>query len=314
MMEDNKVAKLVISTIIGEEVDELELGPQESTLHVETLTVCRLDFNAKILTPSGHKVVMIEMQKAQFPTDIVRFRRYLGVKYQKGNYFDEKNIETACQIYCIFFLGHGLECSKAPMLHVDYSVKESLSGKQLPNELVQGDEFIKGLHHKSWIIQIPYIQNPRRKNDLELLLQLFDQKSTGDDKKGLIIQNEENFPLPFQQILRRLQYAAGNATFRKYMDEEDDIIEGIKAQMRKNDYDAKKAVDAKLAEMRQQFELTLGESLKKLELALNENQKKHEEREKQFEEKERKLEQALHEKDKIIEELGRKVENLEKNK
>jgi hypothetical protein len=306
-MEDNKVAKLVISTIIGEEVDELELGPQEATLHVETLTVCRLDFNAKIITPSGHKVVMIEMQKAQFPTDIVRFRRYLGVKYQKGNYFDEKNIETACQIYCIFFLGHGLECSKAPMLHVDYSVKESLSGKQLPNELVQGDEFIKGLHHKSWIIQIPYIQNPRRKNDLDMLLQLFDQKSTGDDKKGLIIQNEENFPLPFQQILRRLQYAAGNATLRKYMDEEDDILEGIKSQMRENDYNAEKKINAKLAEMQQHFELTLGKSLKKVELALDEKEKK-------FEERERKLEQALNEKDKIIEELRRKVENLEKNK
>jgi hypothetical protein len=307
MMEDNKVAKLVISTIIGEEVDELELGPQEATLHVETLTVCRLDFNAKILTPSGHKVVMIEMQKAQFPTDIVRFRRYLGVKYQKGNYFDEKNIETACQIYCIFFLGHGLECSKAPMLHVDYSVKESLSGKQLPNELVQGDEFIRGLHHKSWIIQIPYIQNPRRKNDIDMLLQLFDQKCADDNKHMVNVKNAEELSEPFQLIVRRLQGAVEIDTVRENMNREDEAIEDIKAKIRETEYLAEQKFNAKLAEVEQHFELTLGKRLKKLELVL-------EEKEKRFEERERKLEQTLNEKDKIIEELGRKVENLEKNK
>jgi hypothetical protein len=281
MMEDNKVAKLVISTIIGEEVDELELGPQESTLHVETLTVCRLDFNAKILTPSGHKVVMIEMQKAQFPTDIVRFRRYLGVKYQKGNYFDEKNVETACQIYCIFFLGHGLECSKAPMLHVDYSVKESLLGKQLPNELVQGDEFIKGLHHKSWIIQIPYIQNPRRKSDLDMLLQLFDQKCADDSRHMVNVKNEEEFTEPFQYVIRKLQKVAEVDIVQAKMTNEDDTIEGIQAQIRKNAYD--------------------------LEKKLAENQKKHQQEIEEVQ-KQRAAEGAANKK--IIEEQAKALEEL----
>ena len=59
LMEDAKVAKLLISSIIGEEIVELEFRPQEYTSDIDksriegnvgTLTVYRLDFNARIKT------------------------------------------------------------------------------------------------------------------------------------------------------------------------------------------------------------------------------------------------------------------------
>ena len=64
MMEDNAVAKLLISSIIGEEVVSLEPKPQEHTRDKVTigdsessLTVYRLDFSAKIKVPNGQKDV-----------------------------------------------------------------------------------------------------------------------------------------------------------------------------------------------------------------------------------------------------------------
>ncbi|MDR1140474.1 MAG: hypothetical protein LBL62_02200, partial [Planctomycetaceae bacterium] len=89
MLEDEEVAKSFLSAIIEEEVLEVHFAAQERTLRhplkevaakEETeklfLTVCRFDFSAKILTSNGeHKTVMIELQKAKFSSDIMRFRR-----------------------------------------------------------------------------------------------------------------------------------------------------------------------------------------------------------------------------------------------
>jgi len=43
-----------------------------------------LDFSAKIRLPDqSYKQVLIEIQKAKYSTDIMRFRRYLGEQYKK---------------------------------------------------------------------------------------------------------------------------------------------------------------------------------------------------------------------------------------
>ncbi|MDR1155781.1 MAG: hypothetical protein LBL04_13830, partial [Bacteroidales bacterium] len=97
MMEDNKAARAFLSAIIQEEVVELDFASQERTARIrkdgkkkakakaETAqyTVCRFDFSARIALPGGKfKTVMIELQKAKLASDIMRFRRYLGIHYQ----------------------------------------------------------------------------------------------------------------------------------------------------------------------------------------------------------------------------------------
>ncbi|MDR1331725.1 MAG: hypothetical protein LBK07_06430, partial [Tannerella sp.] len=94
MMEDNRVAKAFLSAIIQEEVVELDFASQERTARIRTdgrkkakpetettqYTVCRFDFTARIALPDGRfKTVMIELQKAKLASDIMRFRRYLGL-------------------------------------------------------------------------------------------------------------------------------------------------------------------------------------------------------------------------------------------
>jgi len=161
MMEDNTVAKLVVSSIIGEDVVSLVPKPQEHTREkdkakekgeIPNLTVYRLDFSAKIKLSNGqYKVVVIEMQKAELPTDIMRFRRYLGEQYidSENRIADNEEIE-AMQIYAIYFLGKELGIYDTPVLSISPEVKDVSTGK------IVGDssKFIDGLNHKSWVVRL----------------------------------------------------------------------------------------------------------------------------------------------------------------
>jgi hypothetical protein len=124
MMEDSKVAKAFLSAIIQEKVTELDFDTTGSTVRIPSkteketetkkkpegsglnLTVCRFDFSAWIALPGGrYKTVVIELQKAKLASDIMRFRRYLGLHYQNpNNSYGEGNDRKARQIYCIFLL------------------------------------------------------------------------------------------------------------------------------------------------------------------------------------------------------------------
>ena len=64
LLEDNKVAKLLLSAIIGEKIEELDFSAQEHTVDIERLekpsfTVCRFDFSAKVKTEKGFKTIGI---------------------------------------------------------------------------------------------------------------------------------------------------------------------------------------------------------------------------------------------------------------
>jgi len=80
-LEDSESAILLLSAIIGQPIETLEFLPQEGSSYLKnhSLTVYRVDFSAKIKTDENEfKQVIIEIQKAKLPSDIMRFRRYLG--------------------------------------------------------------------------------------------------------------------------------------------------------------------------------------------------------------------------------------------
>jgi len=233
MMEDNTVAKLLISSIIGEEVVSLEPKPQEHTREkdkekveegIPNLTVYRLDFSAKIKLSDGqYKVIIIEMQKAELPTDIMRFRRYLGEQYidSENRITDNEEIE-AMQIYAIYFLGKELGVYDTPVLSVSPEVKDVSTGEIVGEK----NKFIEGLNHKSWIVQISCLK-ARRRNELEQLLSVFDQSNRTSDHHILNVQ-EEDFPEKFRPIIRRLKGAASDSTVKKQMKEEDEIFKYLR--------------------------------------------------------------------------------------
>ncbi|MES2730778.1 MAG: hypothetical protein V4714_03485, partial [Bacteroidota bacterium] len=86
MMENEKVAKFFIGTLLEETIESVEIKPQEFTYTDELagLAVFRLDFIATIKTGTGeYKKVLIEIQKARNYIDLMRFRNYLAEQYKK---------------------------------------------------------------------------------------------------------------------------------------------------------------------------------------------------------------------------------------
>jgi len=282
LMEDNTVAKLLVSSIIGKEVISLDPKPQEHTREkdkkenkegFENLTYYRLDFSAKIKLSDGEeKVVIIEMQKADLPTDIMRFRRYLGEQYvdYENSTINNKEID-AMQIYAIYFLGKDLGIYDTPVLSISPEVKDVSTGEIVS----QTSKFIEGLNHKSWIVQINCLKE-RRRNEMEQLLSIFDQSNRTSDNHILNVR-EEDFPEKHRPIIRRLKGAASSSKVKKQMKEEDEILKYLRNAAR----------------------IMASEELEKKNKTIEENKKELEENKKELEENK-----------KIIESLQKEIERL----
>ncbi|MCF8373508.1 MAG: hypothetical protein K9H64_17950 [Bacteroidales bacterium] len=240
LMDDNRVAKLMISKIIGEEIESLEFQPQEQSVKVDrptkkpdkakaSFTVYRLDFAAKIKTPDGHyRQVLIEIQKAKFPTDIMRFRRYLGQQYQSAKNIvdvETKKRKSAIPIVTIYFLGHKLDFINAPVIKVNRTYIDLATGENL----VTKEEFIESLTHNSFVIQIPYLKDNRR-NELEKLLSVFDQSLKESDH--ILNINEKDYPDKFSDIIRKLQKAMVDEEVQMTMEIEDEILAELEEKER----------------------------------------------------------------------------------
>jgi hypothetical protein len=237
LMEDNKVARKFISTIIGEDVIELSFAPQEyiresdDDVSEKSWSVYRLDFVARIRTEEGLKTIMIEVQKISLNTDIMRFRRYLGSQYQnkENSYIDDSTKSVhSMPIYCIFFLGDGLDVKGVPVITVNPCVTDLATGQELTD---LHNEFVESLHHRSWIVQVPELKG-RRRNEVEILLSIFDQANRMNDHRILNFK-EEHFPEEYRPIIRRLQQAAASKEIREAMQIEDDILEHFRIEERK---------------------------------------------------------------------------------
>jgi hypothetical protein len=285
MMEDNRVARAFISAIIQEEVTELDFTAKEQTVRlnrdaepdpeIPQYTVCRFDFTARIaLSAGGYKTVLIELQKAKYATDIMRFRRYLGRHYQDtGNTWGDKDNPKARQIYCIFLLGYDVDVPGCPVIRVDACAKDVTTNQKVE----ASSEFIESLHHRSWIVQIKELKQ-RRRSDLEKLLSIFDQANRTQSHYILNI-NANDFPEAYRPIIDRLIRATVSEDIQMEMENEDDYYTEIRNRERL------------IVEQR---------------VALAEQRKALGEKEKMIGEKEK----ALGEKDKVIEELKKQLADI----
>jgi hypothetical protein len=232
LLDDNRTARLFLSTIIGEEITELTFRPTEyrSNLQERHVTVFRMDFSARIALPDGReKLVILEIQKAKFATDIMRFRKYLGSQYaSKDNVFGVSGAQSALPIVGIYFLGHSLEHIRVPVIRV-LRRYEDAEGNVLSGER---EEFIESLTHDSFIVQIPHLKE-RRQTAVECLLGVFDQSQKDPKDAHTLSIREGDYPERFQPVIRRLIKAISEPQVREIMDVEDDVLEELEAMERK---------------------------------------------------------------------------------
>jgi hypothetical protein len=322
LMEDNDIARLIISTIIKQNVISLELRPQESTveLPIGFLTVYRLDFAAKIETDQGLKTVLIEIQKAKLPTDVMRFRKYLGEQYQGeentykikvirkhlGKPVEEEEIK-AIPILSIYFLGYPLEHFHIPVIRVQRDCYNDATNERLEGR----EEFIECLTHDSYIIQVPYLKD-EQKTEVERMLGVFDQSKMTSDHRILNIR-EEDYPEKYRPIIRRLQRAIAEPGFRKKMDLEDEVIDELKKMSRVIELQKEILMEAEITMEQDRAALEAKDKdLEQNKAALEEKDKDLEQNKAALEAKDKALEakdKALEEKDKRIQELLKRLEN-----
>jgi hypothetical protein len=162
-------------------------------------------------------------------TDIMRFRRYLGGQYQKceNSYVDSSDVELPMQIYCIYFICDGIGVKGVPVMAVNPNVLDVGTGKELKD---LHNEFVDSLRHRSWIIQVPELKG-RCRNDLEILLSIFDQTNKLSDCHMLNL-NINRFPEEYHPIVHRLRQAIATKKVRYAMEAEDDITEHFRIEER----------------------------------------------------------------------------------
>jgi hypothetical protein len=291
LLEDNEIAKEVISAIIDEDIVELTLKPQENVVQMKefAFTVLRMDFHAVIQTKEGKKSVIIEMQKGKYFEDLQRFRKYLGHRY----------INDTIPIITIYFLGYPLD-EKLPAVTF---VKRDYFDRYTNQKLDVKNAFIEGLTHNSYIIQILLLKESV-KTKLEAILSVFDQTKQSDDHAFILSYSDKLPGLEIlQKMIRRLYLAGASEELRKKAEIEDEIETSFKT----------------MARQIQEKEEVIEEKNK----ALHENKKTIEEKEKTIEEKEKTIEEnkktieesqkTLQEKERILKEQEQIIAELRRN-
>ena len=194
LMQNQRIARFFIETILEETVEEVELKPKglvyENKEYKDpvaalslALALVRFDFLAIIKTANGErKKVLIEIQKARHPVDIVRFRNYLGLNYQVRDevYIQNGKKVLALPIITIYLLGFKLNNMNTPALKIGRQIVDQIN-KVVINHT---DEFIELLTHNCHIVQIPLIEN-KLQTKLEQLLSIFEQNNFVDENGTL---------------------------------------------------------------------------------------------------------------------------------
>lgn len=234
LMEDDKVAKILLSALLQKEVVDLQMRRHEYTNMQQTsISLFRIDFSARVRNSDGSEnLILIELQKTWLITETLRFRQYLGAQYiNKENVLEEEAAVNTKKGYglpivAIYILGHKVGDIKEPVIYVkrqylDYN--SNFIDKGVP------DKFIESLTHDSVIVQLPYLQGKMR-NRLERLLNLFDQQYIVKGNEHLLEINEDNMDEEGQIVVKRLSQAALAPEIRRNMQVEDEILTEIEGR------------------------------------------------------------------------------------
>jgi hypothetical protein len=281
LMENDRVVKFFIGTLLEQTIESVEVKPQEFTYteKLAGLAIFRLDFIATIKTENGeYKKVLIEIQKAKNHIDLMRFRNYLAEQYKKEDTVN--NERTILPITTIYILGFKLPEIETSCIRVERNYKD-LINKAIINKKC---EFIEKLTHDSFIVQVDRITD-RYQTRLDKLLSVFEQSNFIDDSKVTKKFVHKTDIEEVEIITNILHHSGTDPDERKLIDTEKEAWRTVNATFENERRDFAKALTAK-------------------DQVITEKDKALTEKDKVLTEKDK----ALTEKDRIIEELMRKLE------
>jgi hypothetical protein len=289
LMENEKVAKFFISTLLEQNVESVEVKPQEFTYLKDfdqddpkvieytkkkmrerlSINVFRLDFIATIKTETGeYKKILIEIQKAQKLIDLMRFRNYLAEQYKKEDVINNERV--VLPITTIYILGFKLPEIQSPCVRVKRDYVDLIN----QTVITEKSDFIEKLTHDSFVVQVERITD-RYQTRLDKLLSVFEQTNFTDDRE--IIKDYTHNPdiEEVKTITDILHFVGTSPKERKELEVEQE---------------AWRTINAMFDEKERRYQEELAEQRKMLE----------------------QKDQALTEKDRLIEELMRKLNEQNK--
>ena len=281
LMEDGRVVKILLSALLRKQVVHVETRRNELiNVQRDPVSVFRLDYRAVTRDKDGREEhVLIELQKSDLPSDLLRFRQYLGTQYRNEENMVVGNASERCDsslvgdasercdstkskrkhalpMIAIYLLGHPVGRIEEPVLYVTPRA-ENYEGEPVTRGLP--DPFVDSLTHSSIIVQIPLLHG-RVRNHVERILNIFDQTRMDSQEHYLLNIDEADFgnDEDMHLIVHRLLTAGASREMREKMEMEDLML---------RDYDER------------------GVELLKQRKQLQENEKQLQENEKQLQEK-----------------------------
>ncbi|MFW5759540.1 MAG: hypothetical protein ACOCXH_01010 [Cyclobacteriaceae bacterium] len=331
LMQNERIAKKVLTIILDQEIHDLQLRPQETTYadDEKRLNYFRLDFKAIISDENGEKKkVLIELQKSKLVTDMIRFRRYLGANYMKADLQVEDAKVAYAEVYpiiTVYILGYNLEEIPYLAVNVNHQVIDAVSKQPVE---VKSD-FIDHLNHRSHILQVRRLPE-ERKTRLEKFMLFFNQAWCIEEKFIIDLKEDEILP-EFADIAKHLREPLMDEELRRQLELEEEfdfnwiykeqqearyrelLVEKAKVEKEKTEVEKKKAEaekeKAKAEKVRAKAEKERAEAEK--ERAEAEKKKTEAERKKTEAEKEKiEAEKSLHILIKILANSGKSVEEI----
>ena len=236
LMENKRIATFFIETLIGEKIETIAMMPHEyvyekqakidklkeeqklEVVEEQVFKILRYDFVATIRNANGeHKKIIIEIQKTSKPTDLMRFRSYLGKQYQTQDVIEVAtgNVEEALPIISIYLLGFTVSKTKSPAIKVNRTYIDLIEQK----EIKEKSTFIEALTHDGFFVQIPHIAGKPR-TALEKLLSIFEQTNFIDQQETTKkYQYSDKTIEELEEMLNLLEYAAADPQTKREMEE-----------------------------------------------------------------------------------------------
>ena len=232
LMDDERIAKTVLSALLKKEVLSVEMRKHEHpNITRDKLSMFRIDFAARVRENDGStQLILIELQKTWLDTETLRFRRYLAAQYNAEENIQKQgeNQGYALPMVAVYLLGHRVGDIDNPVVYVGHKALD-YDGKEVENG--ENDPFISSLIHDSIIVQIPLLHG-KINNRLDKVLSVFDQSQRTEESQQ-IINLEENLykdDPEMMQIIHRLSLATMSAEVRQEMNDEDEFFAVIEAR------------------------------------------------------------------------------------
>ena len=229
LMEDERIARTVLSALLKKEVAEVQIRRNEYTNgYRDNISMFRIDFGARVRQEDGSlRLILIELQKTWLDTETLRFRQYLGAQYANKENMVQEELRPPYGIpmVAVYILGHRVGNINVPVLYVNHKSYD-YEGREVTEGLP--DPFVDSLVHDSIIVQIPLLHG-QINNRLEKVLSVFDQTNKEKDNRQVVELDDANYEddADMQYILRRLFKASSDAKLRQDMNVEDEFFQAI---------------------------------------------------------------------------------------